>query len=118
MDLKARTGQPVHAAGPGTVRYAGRLADRGVVSIVHTGGLRTTYLPVRPMVRPGQRVTPETVIGVVEDHPAHCPATCLHWGLISDRYLDPLLLLARGQVRLLPRWSALIGPATTPPQGP
>jgi murein DD-endopeptidase MepM/ murein hydrolase activator NlpD len=118
-DLAARPGQPVHAAGAGTVRYAGRLADRGVISIVHPGGLRTTYLPVVPAVRRGQTVTPETVIGFVESRLAHCPATCLHWGLITpDRYLDPLLLVARGQVRLLPRWNAVLGPLGAGATGP
>src|SRR5690606_38546945 len=47
VDLAARPKQPVHAAGPGRVSYAGRLAGRGVVAIDH-GALRTTYLPIRP----------------------------------------------------------------------
>ncbi|MDH2430104.1 M23 family metallopeptidase [Sphaerisporangium sp. TRM90804] len=110
VDLDARPRRPVHAAGAGVVVYAGPFAARGVVSIAHADGLRTTYLPVRTTVRRGQTVRRGDIIGVVEkprhtDAAAHCPATCLHWGLIGpDGYLDPLLLLARGQVRLLPRW--------------
>ncbi|GII61763.1 hypothetical protein Skr01_18480 [Sphaerisporangium krabiense] len=73
--------------------------------IVHPGGLRTTYLPVRASVRRGEVVRSGDVIGSVEPATRHCPASCLHWGLIRGaRYLDALLLLGLGQVRLLPRW--------------
>ncbi|WP_406318039.1 M23 family metallopeptidase [Streptosporangium sp. NBC_01639] len=104
VDLAATPGERVRAAGAGTVGYAGPLAERGVVSVLHADGLRTTYLPLRSSVRRGQQVERGEVIGVVQDVPGHCPASCLHWGLLRDRlYLDPLLLLGRGQVRLLPR---------------
>src|SRR5919197_5768263 len=56
VDLAARPGQPVYAAGAGRVSYAGKVAGRGVVAVVH-GALRSSYLPVRPAVRPGQPVT-------------------------------------------------------------
>ncbi len=112
-DLSASPGAEVRAAGAGTVGYAGPLADRGVVTVLHPGGLRTTYLPVQPSVRRGQAVATGEVIGTLQDVPGHCPAACLHWGLLRDRaYLDPLLLLGHGQVRLLPLWPA---PASRPP---
>jgi hypothetical protein len=44
-------------------------------------------------------------VGRVRPGPAsHCfPATCLHWGWIAGQtYLDPLLLVGAGPVRLLP----------------
>ncbi|OLT38236.1 hypothetical protein BJF79_27795 [Actinomadura sp. CNU-125] len=94
----------MRAAGPGRVSFADRLAGRGVVAITH-GRLRTTYMPVRPIVRVGRRVTSGTVIGRVEGERSHCPTTCLHWGLRSgDTYLNPVDLVRR-QVRLLPHWS-------------
>ncbi|RAY12558.1 M23 family peptidase [Actinomadura craniellae] len=115
VDLAARPGQPVHAAGPGLVSYAARLAGQGVVAITH-GELRTTYLPVDASVRAGQRVAPGQPLGRVAepDRPGgpggfgapgrHCPVPCLHWGLLRGRsYLDPLSLV-HGRVRLLPRW--------------
>ena len=105
VDLAARPGQLVRAAGSGTVGYAGPLAGRGVVMILHPDGLRTTYLPIRASVRRGQTVTLGDVIGRVEDNVGHCPVSCLHWGLIDPtRYLDALLLLGLGQVRLHTRW--------------
>ncbi|WP_182883814.1 M23 family metallopeptidase [Microbispora sp. H10949] len=117
VDLAADPGEEVRAAGPGTAGVAERVAGRGVVTVVHAGGLRTTYLPVRALVRPGEVVVAGQVIGVIEDGAAHCPVSCLHWGLLRDPgllrdrgplrdrlYLDPLLLFGQGEVRLLPRW--------------
>ncbi|GES05034.1 hypothetical protein Acor_71020 [Acrocarpospora corrugata] len=104
VDLQAHPGQPVLAAGPGTVTFAGKVGGLTAIAITHPGGLRTTYLPVEPTVHPGQPITTGTQIGTITDHPVpHCPSTCLHWGLLrTDRYLDPLLLLGLGKVRLLP----------------
>lgn len=104
-DLAATPGAEVYAAGAGTIGYAGPLAGRAVVTVLHSDGLRTTYLPVHPSVRRGQTVSQGEAIGVVQDLPGHCRTACLHWGLLRGRsYLDPLLLLGRGQVRLLPLW--------------
>lgn len=105
VDLAARAGQAVYAAGPGRVGFARDLAGRGVVTVLH-GRLRTTYLPVRPSVRAGQSVTAGARIGVVEDVLGHCGASpCLHWGLREGMtYFDPLTLVGRGPVRLLPWW--------------
>lgn len=107
VDLAAAVGRPVRAAGAGVVTFARRLAGRGVVVVRHAGGLRTTYLPVRPSVRPGQPVRAGEALGTLEDRPGHCPAACLHWGLRRGAdYLDPLSLIGAGPVRLLPVWPA------------
>jgi len=42
VDLAAEPGTQIHAAGAGRVGYAGDVAGRGVVTILHEGGLRTT----------------------------------------------------------------------------
>ena len=105
VDLAAPEGSAVVAAGAGVVVFAGALAGRGVVSIEHQGGLRTTYEPVSATVPPGTRVTAGTVIGALEaGHPGCAPASCLHWGArLPDRvYLDPMSLLEPWRVRLLP----------------
>ena len=50
VDLTAPVGAAVLAAAAGTVVFAGVLAGRGVVSVQHADGLRTTYEPVVPVV--------------------------------------------------------------------
>jgi Peptidase family M23 len=112
VDLEADVGSTVRSAGAGVVLYAGRIAGRGVVAVVH-GDLRTTYEPVTAAVSVGMRVAAGEAIGRLES-PGHCvPTACLHWGLLrGDTYLDPLSLLSGGPVRLLPLGgAALAGPA-------
>ncbi|WP_084211247.1 peptidoglycan DD-metalloendopeptidase family protein [Pseudonocardia acaciae] len=103
-DLVGSPGQPVVAAGDGVVVYAGPLADRGVVSVQHPDGLRTTYEPVTALVRGGQPVRRGQPLGSLAPGHLGCPApACLHWGLRRDgEYLDPLQLVRRAPVRLLP----------------
>ncbi|WP_324273887.1 M23 family metallopeptidase [Blastococcus brunescens] len=103
-DLTGRPGQPVLAAGAGVVVFAGLVAGRPVVSIDHSGGLRTTYEPVDPLVGAGQQVARGSPIGALGTGHAGCPGeACLHWGLRrGETYLDPLLLLRPPRVRLLP----------------
>lgn len=108
VDLAGSPGQPVYAAGPGTVVFAGLLAGRPVVSLAHPGGLRTSYEPVEAVVRPGQLVDAGTPLGrLAAGHPG-CPApACLHWGAMwgpaaRADYVDPLGLLAGTRVRLKP----------------
>ena len=108
VDLAGVAGQPVYAAGAGTVVFAGELAGRMLVSIAHPGGLRTTYEPVRPAVRAGQLVSSGDPIGSLESGHAGCAAAaCLHWGAMwgaASRadYVDPLGLLASTPIRLKP----------------
>ena len=104
------------AAGSGTVVFAGILAGRGVVSVDHPGGLRTTYEPVSPTVIAGDRVVRGQRIGTVQPGHLGCAVmACLHWGVLrrlsegaapdteqDTQYLDPLRLLAGTRVRLLP----------------
>ncbi|MGW2151685.1 M23 family metallopeptidase [Nonomuraea bangladeshensis] len=128
VDLAAPPSTPVLAAGTGTVRFAGPVGGKGVVTIDHEGGLRTTYLPVIPTVKRGQPVLPGTELGLLPQTPTpHCPESCLHWGLLRDsRYLNPLLLLGQAPIRLLPFWPAppeaitlsKKPPSTTPPRPP
>ena len=102
VDLAAEAEQPVYAAGPGRVRFAGRVAGVGVVSVAH-GELHTTYLPVEASVARGDPVTDDP-IGTLATEPRHCSdRPCLHWGLIrGSTYLDPMSLLGHGEIRLFP----------------
>ncbi|MGI8870570.1 MAG: murein hydrolase activator EnvC family protein, partial [Mycobacteriales bacterium] len=104
VDLAAPPGAPIRAAGAGVVSFASPLAGRGVITVRHAGGLRTTYEPVTASVRVGQPVAVGAPIGRLAAGHLDCPAAaCLHWGLLRGAdYLDPLALLGLVQVRLLP----------------
>ncbi|MET9856883.1 M23 family metallopeptidase [Streptomyces sp. NPDC006450] len=100
--LAAGVGAELRAVGPGRVHYAGPVAGRGVLSLTLPNGLRTTYEPVRPLVAQGAEVTAGQVVALLADG-AHCPRSCLHWGLLrAETYLNPLTLLPRPTPRLLP----------------
>lgn len=118
VDLRGWPGAEVRSAGPGWVSYAGLLAGRGVISVTHSGGLRTTYEPVEADVEVGQPVSRGSSLGVLTDGHRSCRlgTTCLHWGLLRGRtYLDPLSLIRSPELRLLPLGGA---PAARVGSGP
>ena len=103
IDLGAEAGAEVRAVADGRVGFAGEVGGKPVVTVVH-GGLRTTYEPVEATVSAGDRVAAGTVIGhLAAGHDCGSSATaCLHLGLLrGDAYLDPLLLFADPEIRLL-----------------
>lgn len=114
VDLAAAEGEPVFAAGAGTVVFAGVVAGRGVVSLSHPSGLHTTYEPVSASVTVGQQVSRGEQIATMQPGHPGCPVTvCLHWGAFRDpdatepgdagrQYVDPLRLILTPRVRLLP----------------
>jgi len=105
LDLATPAGAAVLAAGSGVVRFAGPVAGRGVVVLLHPDGISTEYEPVAAVVVAGRRVVAGQRIAVVAGtHRGCAPATCLHWGARrGTAYLDPMSLLAPlGVVRLLP----------------
>ncbi|WP_419248776.1 murein hydrolase activator EnvC family protein [Streptomyces melanogenes] len=126
VDLAAPPGTEIRAVAAGRVTFAGPVAGKGVLTITLDGPgsppLRTTYEPVRALVREGERVSAGQPVAVIEaalgpdpesdadadadaDHPPHCTESCLHWGLKrGDAYLNPLALVRGGHVRLLPVW--------------
>lgn len=116
VDLAGAEGDPVYAAGPGVVSYAGPLFGQGVVVITH-GSVRTSYEPVVPGVHVGDDVARGSPIGRLAA--GHCPdRACLHWGLLTGhrhavRYYDPLVLLGLSHLRLEP-----LGSPRTEPRDP
>lgn len=106
VDLAAAPGQQVLAAGPGVVIFSGQVAGRGVVSIDHDGGLRTTYEPISPTVPAGTQVFAGQPIGTVNPgHPGCSIEACLHWGVRrGDEYLNPLALIRTESVIRLKPW--------------
>jgi murein DD-endopeptidase MepM/ murein hydrolase activator NlpD len=111
-DLLGHPGQAVHSSLAGTVTFAAVLAGRGVVVVDH-GGVRTTYEPVTATVHVGDHVARSAVIGTLQRAASHCfPRVCLHWGLRRGAdYLDPLVLLGAGPIRLLPFVSGAATPS-------
>ncbi|MFD3545078.1 M23 family metallopeptidase [Streptomyces sp. NPDC058655] len=106
VDLSAPVGAELRAVGAGRVHFAGPVGGRGVLSLTLPNGLRTTYEPVRALVSEGEPVAAGQVVAVLTEG-SHCPAPCLHWGLLAgEAYLDPLTLLPRPTPRLLPSGSA------------
>lgn len=109
VDLAGHAGQQVRAALAGTVGFAGSIAGKPVVTVLH-GGRRTTYEPVVASVTRGDEVAAGDVLGRLVVTDSHCfPGACLHWGLIDgtgteEEYADPLTLVGGGPVRLLPLW--------------
>lgn len=90
IDVGAALGTVVVAVDDGTVTFAGQVAGRGVVTIDHGGGLRSTVDSVAPTVRTGDVVGRGDPLGTVSV--GHCPAAdpCLHLGArLDDRYVDP-----------------------------
>ncbi|WP_347352610.1 M23 family metallopeptidase, partial [Intrasporangium sp.] len=104
VDLAAAVGQAVLSPADGRVGFAGTIAGRGVVVIVHAGGLRSTFEPVRDQIAVGTAVRAGQPVAAVDATAGHCaPATCLHWGVLrGDSYLDPVTLLTRRPIVLLP----------------
>ena len=104
VDLAAVVGQAVFSAGDGVVAFSGVIAGRGVITVRHSGGLRTTYEPVDQPLAATSVVHRGTPIGLVSATPGHCvPLTCLHWGALAEQvYRDPLSLLGFGRPILLP----------------
>ncbi|MGP5006043.1 murein hydrolase activator EnvC family protein [Brachybacterium tyrofermentans] len=114
-------GAEIRAVEAGTVRFSGKVAGRGVVSVLHADGLISTYEPVAGSVEEAQTVGAGDVLGTVTDGEAsHCPGeVCLHLGARRGQdYLDPLLLLGGiGPSVLLPWAGAATPSSSTAPAG-
>jgi murein DD-endopeptidase MepM/ murein hydrolase activator NlpD len=92
VDLAVPQGAPIVAAGAGVVVFAGPLAGRGVVSIEHTGGLRTTYEPVPATVTAGGSVAAGQPIGTLEPGHAGSLSELLQIEFAAEVVLDDLLI--------------------------
>ena len=104
MDLAALPGDQIRSPAGGRVSFAGWVVDRSVLTIVHSGGLRSSFEPVESELAVGETVAAGDVIGTLADS-SHCaPAGCLHWGVRrGEDYVDPLqFVLDRRPSVLLP----------------
>lgn len=92
VDLQAPIGSTLVAPAAGTVVFSGTVVDRQVLSILHEGGLRSTYEPIIPLVQAGQVVKAGDPVATVTV--GHSPGS-LHWGARFKRnqYVNPLRML-------------------------
>lgn len=105
VDYLATFGSPVRAAADGVITHAGLIANRFTVTITHND-LRTTYEPVKPVVKFGEYVKQNQIIGYLQQTGSHCfPESCLHFGLKEGKtYLNPLISQTKKYPRLLPMY--------------
>jgi hypothetical protein len=96
VDFAARAGTPVRAAGPGTVVFAGLVANARHVVVLHAGGLRTSYSFLATIrVRRGEAVVPGAVLGTTGGRGEHHDGDVLHFGLrAGGTFVDPMRLFA------------------------
>jgi murein DD-endopeptidase MepM/ murein hydrolase activator NlpD len=106
VDYLSTFGTPVVAAADGVITHAGVIANRSTISVTHNE-LRTTYEPVKPIVKMGDFVKQGEIIGYLQQTGSHCfPKSCLHFGLKQGKnYLNPIITNSRKYPRLLPLYS-------------
>lgn len=91
IDLAVAPGATVVAAAGGTVRFAGMVAGRGVVSIDHGDGVISSIEPITALVREGDVLAAGDRIGAV-DRGGHCEGDCVHFGIrVDGEYVSPFL---------------------------
>jgi murein DD-endopeptidase MepM/ murein hydrolase activator NlpD len=108
IDIAVAPGTPILAPEAGTVSFAGRVGGEVFVTIVHGGGLSSTYSWISSTtVQQGDVVSRGQPIGTTGTGPPGASLPHLHLGAKLDgEYVDPLMLLApvgvEGMIRLVP----------------
>lgn len=102
IDIAAPRGALVRAAADGTVVFAGHAPQGGCVTIKHDDGIKTSYLPLQPLlVANGERVSRGQPVGrTAPAGDASSPAAHLHLGArFAEEYIDPESLFS-GEFKL------------------
>lgn len=93
IDVRPLDTLQVRAPAAGTIAFSGTVADRGVLTIDHGGGLVTTLEPVDSVLGPGAEVDVGEAVGTLALG-GHSASGALHFGVRLDgEYINPLLLL-------------------------
>ena len=113
IDLAASPGAVVSSPSTATVRFAGVVVDRAVLTLDHGDGVLSSYEPLASELEVGAEVVAGTRLGLVSAG-GHCAADCLHVGVrIDGQYVSPLLFFDRvPRAVLLPLWPAAARSAT------
>lgn len=111
VDYRAALGEPVLAGVAGRVWFAGKVVNRGIVTIRSAAGNLVEVEPVCPSVSAGEAVLAGAVIGKVcdadQNYRQHCESMrCLHFSYRTPNgYLSPVWVMGQlSPSRLLP-WS-------------
>ena len=99
IDLGAPFGSPIYATGDGVVEFAGPGDGYGLlIEINHGNGVTTRYAHLsRIKVKEGQKVTRQTVIGML-GNTGRSTGPHLHYEVrVSDTPKDPLKFIAAGE---------------------
>ncbi len=108
IDIAVAPGTPILVPEAGTVSFAGRVGGELFVTIVHGGGLLSTYSWISvATVRKGDVVVRGQMIGATGTGHPGSGVPHLHFGVKLDgEYVDPLELLAplgvQDLIRLVP----------------
>jgi murein DD-endopeptidase MepM/ murein hydrolase activator NlpD len=108
IDIAVPPGTPILAPEAGAVSFAGRVGGELFVTIVHGGGLSSTYSWISvAAVRKGDVLTRGQTIGATGTGHPGAGVPHLHFGVKLDgEYVDPLELLAplgvQDLIRLVP----------------
>jgi murein DD-endopeptidase MepM/ murein hydrolase activator NlpD len=109
VDYLVKIGQKVLSPADGQVWFSGKVVNRRLISISHTGNYLSEFEPLCSELKRGERVFKGQEIGRVcaadASYIPHCEtATCLHFSLRnSGSYLSPLVLIGElNPSRLLP----------------
>jgi murein DD-endopeptidase MepM/ murein hydrolase activator NlpD len=95
IDLGAPSDTAIVAPGHATVRFAGVVVDRPVLTLDHGGGVLSSYEPLLSELAVGDAVAAGQHIGVLGAG-GHCGSGCLHVGVrVDGRYVSPLLFFDR-----------------------
>ena len=96
VDLALVPGDPIYSPASGTVIFTGMVAGRPVISVMHAGGLRSTYEPASAALEVGHVVEKGTLIGHLEEPPDTYSHLGLHWGARfgPNEYINPLRMIA------------------------
>lgn len=104
IDLTTQAGTVIVAPQAGIIRFAGKVAEKDVVSMRHSNGVISTFEPATTTLTVGAAVTQGQFIGTVGGASDHCTGQCLHWGLKrgEDDYLDPQRYAGNQKIVLKP----------------
>lgn len=109
IDIRVQPDAVIVAPANGTVRFAGHVVDRGVLSLDHGDAVLSSFEPVIALVAEGDTVAAGQPIAVLDGQHTGC-GICLHFGVrIDGEYVDPLTMLQLERPVLLPLSGSGVG---------